>query len=424
MMQERGDEIPVRRRFCVLAMASQRDYSEHAVPVSPQKPPRVALLIETSGQYGRQILQGVSRYLLEHGPWSLFVEQRQLDMAPAAWLRGERWDGIISRPTDPALSRSFSAMGVPVVDLNDLHDSLPFPRIISDNAAIGFCGAMHLLERGFNQFAFCGFSGEAWAAERWEGFRSKIRRHGCDASLLASAWRGRHRPNWYKEQKRIIQWIKSLPKPVGIMTCNDVRGHDVLNACTLMGLAVPEEVAVIGVDNEATFCELCSPPLSSVIPNAEQIGYEAAALLESLMQGGKPKKMLRRIAPIAVKLRRSTDILAVDDRAVVSALRYIREQALRGCKVEDVARAAAISRSVLERRFRKYFKRSPQSEIRRVQIARVKQLLLETDHKLPKIATLCGFEHPEYLSVMFKRTEGVTPGQYRKNNPSAENREW
>jgi LacI family transcriptional regulator len=306
-------------------------------------------------------------------------------------------------------------MGVPVVDLNDLHDSLPFPRIISDNAAIGLYGDTHLLERGFRQFAFCGFSGEAWAAERREGFFREIRRHGYDAALLESPWRGRRSPSWDREQKKIIHWINSLPKPVGIMTCNDVRGHHVLNACFLLGLAVPEEVAVVGMDNEATFCELCSPPLSSVIPNPERIGYEAAALLESLMKGGKPRKMLRRIEPIGVKLRRSTDILAVEDRAVVAALRYIREQALRSCKVEDVARAAALSRSVLERRFRKYFKRSPQSEIRRVQIERVKQLLLETDHKLPKIAALCGFEHPEYLNVMFKRAMGVPPGRYRQD---------
>lgn len=378
------------------------------------KPKRVALLVETSVIYGRQILRGISRYLFEHHPWSIFMEQRELGARPPAWLRRERWDGIICRPTDRTLASMFRSMRVPVVDLNDQYDSLGFPRIVSDNRAIGRTGAAHLLERGLRQFGFCGFTREPWAAERLEGFCGEIQRQGFKVDVFESRWRGHHTPSWDEDQKAICRWLRSLARPVGIMACNDVRGQHVLNACTLLGLAVPEELAVIGVDNETTFCELCSPPLSSVIPNPERIGYEAAALLDRLMSGGKPGQALTRLEPVGVEPRQSTEVLAIGDPSMALALRYIREQALHGCTVEEVARFAALSRSVLERRFRKYLRRSPQAEIRNVQIARVKQLLLETDHKLTDIADLCGFKHPEYLNVMFKRVTGQNPGKYRE----------
>jgi LacI family transcriptional regulator len=205
-----------------------------------------------------------------------------------------------------------------------------------------------------------------------------------------------------------------MPRPAGVMACNDMRGQHVLDACQRVRLGVPEQVAVIGVDDDVLLCELCDPPLSSVVPNAERIGYEAAALLDRLMAGEKPPREEWRIEPLGVTTRQSSDVLAIDDPNVASAVRYIREHACRGATVPDVLQHVPLSRTILERRFRKYLGRSPQAEIRAVQLKRVQQLLAETDLRLERIAELAGFEHPEYMSVVFKRQTGQTPGEYRR----------
>lgn len=379
--------------------------------------PRVAVIVETSVVYGRNIHLGIARYVRSHRPWSMFLEQRELGASPPTWLKRHRWDGIISRPTDPRLARMFRAMGVPVVDLNDLHADLGLPRIHSDNVAIGRLAAQHLLERGFRHFAFYGFKGEPWSEARREGCMEALRAVGFDCVVYESFWRGPLAQEWDREQGRIAQRVARLPKPLGIVACNDLRGQHVLDACGRAGLAVPEEVAVIGVDDDDLLCEMCDPPLSTVVPGAERIGYEAAGLLDRLMSGIQAQFPVTEqlVEPLGVVTRQSTDVLAIPDADVAAAIRYIREHACDGIRVADILRQVPISRSLLERRFRKYIGRSPQAELRLVQIKRVKQLLGETDLTLRAIADLSGFEHVEYLSVVFKRIAGISPGRYRQN---------
>jgi LacI family transcriptional regulator len=193
-----------------------------------------------------------------------------------------------------------------------------------------------------------------------------------------------------------------------------VRGLHVLDACHRSSVLVPEEAAVVGVDNDEILCELCNPPLSSVAPNPERIGYQAAELLDVLMAEKSQSQRRITIDPVRVFARQSTEVMAVSDWAVASATRYMREQALHGCKVSDVLRKVKLSRSALEKRFRSCLNRSPKEEIRRIQIGRIRQLLVETDFTLEHIAELSGFDHPEYMSVLFKRETGQTPGQYRR----------
>jgi len=247
--------------------------------------PRVALIVETSVVYGREIMEGVTEYVRAHRPWSVFVEQRELGALPPHWLTRRRWEGIVSRPTSPVLARTFRRMGVPVVDLNDLHDDLGLPRLRSDNQAIGGLAAAHLLERGFRAFGFCGFADEAWAAERRDGFAAATAAAGFSPAVYESRWRGRRVPAWDTDVDRVADWLRRLPRPVGVLACNDLRGQHVLEACRRCDLAVPEQVAVVGVDNDELLCRLCDPPLSSVVPNARQIGYRAAELLAALMAG-------------------------------------------------------------------------------------------------------------------------------------------
>jgi LacI family transcriptional regulator len=216
------------------------------------------------------------------------------------------------------------------------------------------------------------------------------------------------------EARELARWLKELPKPVGIMACYDIRGQQVLDACRGAGLAVPDEVAVIGVDNDTLLCELASPPLSSVIPNAHRAGYEAAALLDKLMEGKRVPATARLIAPLGIAERQSTDVLAVDDRNVARAVQFIREHACEGINVSDVLRVVPLSRRVLEQRFQRLLGCTPREEILHVRLARVKQLLGETELPLYLVAERTGFEHVEYLSVVFKRETGRTPSAWRQ----------
>jgi LacI family transcriptional regulator len=382
-----------------------------------KQPPRVALIIETTSSYGSRIVSGIAKYLRSHHRWSVFLEQHELGTRPPSWMFSGRWDGILSRPTDPDLAAAFRKMQVPTVDLNDQHDHLKLPWVGSNHSAIGRLGAAHLLERGYRHFAFAGFTAEPWAAKRREGFREIITAQGYPLHLYESPWRGPDAPKWDKDLHEIEHWLKQLPQPLAIMACNDVRGLHVLDACARLGLAVPEQVAVLGVDNDPSLCELCMPPLSSVEPNPEAIGYAAAELLDHLMAGKGASPTTRIVVdPVRVVTRRSTDSLAIEDHVVATALRYIREQAVFGCSVDEVRKHIRVSRSVLERRFRQHLKCSPMAEIRAVQLGRVKQLLAETDFTLERIAELSGFKHPEYLSVAFKKFCGKTPGSYRKQH--------
>jgi LacI family transcriptional regulator len=365
-------------------------------------------------------MSGIARYQRLHSRWSVFVEQHELGVGPPDWLFTGKWDGILSRPTTPELARLFHKMNVPVVDMNDLHDQLGLPWVGSDHAGIGRLGATHLLVRGYRHFAYAGFTGELWAAKRRDGFKSAVEASGFPVSVYESTWRGPGVPQWDADSEKIVRWLSKLPQPLAIMTCNDARGLHVLDACARMDALVPEQIAVVGVDNEDFLCELCNPPLSSVEPDPERIGYTAAELLDSMMAGKKTAKPCSiQIDPIRVVARRSTDALAIEDRNVAAAMRYIRDQAAHGCTVEDVLKHVRVSRSFLERRFRHYLKRSPQSEIRAVQMSRVKQLLVETDFTLERIAERCGFKHPEYMSVLFKRLAGLTPGEYRIQHSTA-----
>lgn len=381
--------------------------------------PHVALIVETSIHYGRQILRGVTRYLRSHPGWSVFLEQRELWTAPPAWLREWRGDGVICRKTTPELAAMLAKAGVPLVDLNDRCPVVEgAPKIESDHHAIGALAADHLVERGFRDYAFCGFGDQRWSLARREGFVARLRERGHPCEVWESPWTGPRAQSWEREQAQIARWLSSLPLPVGLMACSDMRGQHVLDACQRLDRAVPEEVAVVGVDDDAVLCNLCHPPLSSVVPNPERVGYEAAALLERLMAGQAAPAEAMRVGPVGVQTRQSSDVLAIDDPAVASALRFIRERAFHGCSMKDVLRHASMSRSLLERKFRQYLGHSPQAEIRSVQLKRVRQLLAESDLALTEIAALAGYAHPEYMSVVFKRETGQTPGQFRAaSNP-------
>ncbi len=377
---------------------------------------RVALMIETSSSYGRQLLEGIVRFRQTHHDWSVFVEQRDLTSKPPEWLREWDGNGIISRFTTREFAETIKKIGISMVELTDRSEDFGFPVIRSNDNAIGSLASKHLISRGFSDFAFCGFEGEEWSTRREAQFQTDIEDQGHKCSIYRSKWNIDKGRSWEDEQDDLVRWLRELPKPVGIFACNDVRGQHVLDACARTNLKVPEEVAVIGVDNDSLICRLSDPPMSSIIPNPEEIGFQAATLLAKLMAGQPAERPQKLVPPIGVEARQSTDVIAISDPSIAAALSYIRENACSGATVQSVVEHCGVSRSTLERQLRRLYSRSPQQEIRHIQIKRVCQLLTDTDFPMDRIAALCGFDHPEYMHVVFRRAIGITPGQYRRNN--------
>lgn len=372
---------------------------------------QVALLIETSNAYARGLLQGVVHYIREHRPWSFHLMEQGRGDDPPSWLAGWKGDGLIARIETPRIARAVVKTGLPAVDLSAARLVPHLPWVETNDEEIARLAADHLLERGFRRFAFCGDPRFNWSTWREKHFAAHLALSGHACAVFRPQGPG---GDVAAEARELTRWLQDLPKPVGIMAGYDIRGEQILNACRAAGLAVPDEVAVIGVDDDALLCELASPPLSSVIPNAHRAGYEAAELLDRLMAGKKVAAAARLISPLGVAARQSTDVLAVDDRDVARAVQYIREHACEGINVSDVLRVVPLSRRVLEQRFQRLLGHSPHGEILQVRLNRVKQLLSQTDLPLYVIAERTGFEHIEYLSVVFKRETGSAPSAYRK----------
>jgi LacI family transcriptional regulator len=365
------------------------------------------------------VLLGVAKYVREHRRWSIFLQERSLGDVSPRWLKDWEGDGLIARVENRPTAEAIQRLGLPAVDLRYLLPDLEMPSVRTDDEAATRLTLEHLMERGFQHFAFCGFDGADYSDIRRDSFVKQVAQAGFRCDVFADPQTPRkastfgYEEHGLKYEHVVARWIKELPKPVGLMTCNDIRGQQVLNVCRTIGVAVPDEVAVIGVDNDEVLCELSDPPLSSIAPNTERIGYEAAALLDRMMAGEKPPARPIFVEPTGIITRLSTDVLSIEDRHIASAARYIREHACEGIDVSDVLRAVPLSRSALERRFAKVLGHSPKEEILRVRLNRVKQLLAETDFPLATIAEKVGLEHKEYLCVLFKNKTGLTPGEFR-----------
>lgn len=372
---------------------------------------QVALIVETSNAYARNLLRGIVRFGREHTPWSLFTVEQSRGQSAPEWVSNWRGDGILARIETPQVAEAVMASGLPAVDLSAGRFAPSLPWVETDDVAIARQAFEHLAERGFTSFAFCGDDRFRWSQDRGAEFARLVRSRGARLHTLPP--KAQHE-DVARQVEQLEQWVMGLPKPVGVFACYDIRGQQVLDACRNRGIAVPEQVAVIGVDDDDLLCQLAYPPLSSVRPNARLTGYQAAEMLEGMMSGTPPESVENRVPPLGVTARQSTDILAVDDDLVAQSLRHIREHACDPISVNDLLKVVPVSRRVLEQRFEKAVGHSPHAEIVASRVARVKQLLLESDLSLETIASRTGFEHPEYLTVLFKREVGEPPGRFRR----------
>ena len=377
--------------------------------------PSVALLIETSNAYARGLLEGIIDYVRRHAPWSIHLPEQERGSKPPSWLEGWEGDGMIARIETDEIADAVRRLRVPVVDVSAARHVEGIPWVETDDEAIAALAVEHLTQRGFRRLGYLGVSRFNWSIWRQQHFERAARTVGCELYNLNTSLGNASDGGWNEQRLALKKWVASLPRPIGIMTCYDIQAQQLLDVCRDLAIAVPEEIAVIGVDNDRLLCELADPPLTSVVPNSRRSGYEAARLLDRMMQGDKVEAKAHLIPPLGIETRQSTNVLAIDDAEVAKALRFIRFHACDPINVSDVIKHATVSRRVLEHRFQTLLGRSPHQEIVQVRMERVKQLLREPDLTLAEIARRTGFEHVEYLSTAFKRETGLSPSTYRQS---------
>ena len=376
---------------------------------------RVALLVETSLSYGRGVLRGVREYVDAHERWSVFLEQRELAAASPDWIARFEGDGILCRRLTDAVRRA----GVPTVVLDD-QDEPPAgaPAILNDSLAVGRLAAEHLIERGFRSLGYYGPPERYWSRRRCRGVReAAAAEHGPAAGGAVDAFfvsdESLAKDGWNTHQERLSKWIASRPRPFGLACGNDVFGVRALDACNRAGLSVPEQVAVVGADDDRELCELCDPPLSSVAFDSERVGREAAAALDRLMDGAEPPRGVRTVAPRGVVTRHSSDTLAVADPLVAAALATIRRRACEPLSVGDLVETLGVSRRTFEIRFREATGHAPKEEIQRVRAAAAARLLSTGGLSVTDVAVRTGFARPSQFAAFFRQRLGVSPSEYR-----------
>jgi LacI family transcriptional regulator len=382
--------------------------------------PTIALLIESSRASGRALLCGIAKCAHHYGPCSFYWEPGGLEKA---WpkLKALDVDGIILRDVDKL--DEVLDLGIPAVVIGHSKTEVPnLVNVVTDSMAIGQIGAEHLLKCGFKHFAYCGYgdtpaSNPQRASITWSDLRREsFEAHICKAGFKVHAYATLSPAvsAWHEERYKIRAWLKSLPKPTGLMACNDDCGRQVIEACKLANLAVPDAVGVLGADNDEVVCGLSEPPMSSVVINFERAGYEAAQVMFRLLRG-KRQKPLKIIVPAThVVARRSTDILAVSDPHVTRALRFIRDHSSENMRVLDISRSAALSRRALEIKFRQELGCSIHEYIRRVRTDQIVKLLIETELPVGRIAESLGFSDVQHFARYFRAVKQMSPLAYRR----------
>lgn len=385
--------------------------------------PRVLLLIETSTGYGRDLLEGIGRWINEHRRWSIYFEERGLQTPLPRWVKGWHGDGVISRTATPAMARCLRGLRLPVVELLGMRRVEP-AKVHADNAAAGRLAAEHLLNCGLREFAFFGFTDSWWIVMFREGFCRKLEERGHACHIYPRSPRSQHLADCWDDTHNslVIKWLEKLPRPVGIFAANSFHARNILNACRDAGIMVPDEIAVMGASDDQALCVVSDPPLSTIDLDPTRIGYEAAASLERMMTKASRSEEVLWIPPRDVVARQSTNILAVDDADLAQTIRFIREHACRGIDVSDVVSAVPLSRRVLERRFRRYLNRTPKQEILRVRMEKAKLLIAQSDLSIEAVAKRSGFTGFRHFAEVFRREVGMTPLAYRRlwrNRPVA-----
>lgn len=401
--------------FCDIRFTGFRSFVlvNKAIPRMQKAIVRVGLVMTHSLGFFRDILRGVKAFAVERPDWvftPIEPDSRAIEVAQSL-----RCDGYLAHVFTRPLAKALIRLRKPVINVAGVLPDVPIPRIAVDHGEVGRQAARHLLERGLRQFGFVGYLKHDFSVKREEGFREILEAAGTTLPAFhertsrvqdpTGAWR------W---NQPLMDWLKSLPKPVGVLASNDVQASQVSEFCRQLKLLVPDQVAIVGVDDDDVLCDLSRPSLSSVALPGERIGYEASRLLDQWLGGSPPQQRLIVLPPAGVVVRQSSDLLAVPDPDVREAVQFIQRRAHQEIHVEDVLRHVPVARRTLERRFRKSLQRSISEEIRRVHLNRSRQLLVDTELPIAAVARMSGFHDGRQLSIQFRQATGKTPSEFRR----------
>ncbi|HEV7301507.1 MAG TPA: DNA-binding transcriptional regulator [Tepidisphaeraceae bacterium] len=377
--------------------------------------PRIAVLMETSRSFGRGVIRGLVKYTRLHDPWLFYIKHGDISpsLPPEDVWTGH---GVIGRVSSRHMADEIARRKLHLVCMGG--PATVQPRLVG-TGSLSVCRTAfdHLRERGFTRFACAGGHGQ-WNTDRIADFGELAAQANAPCATFQQVRRTSDDQR-ADELQRLAQWLRELEKPVGLLATEDTFGRFLLDACHHAGIHVPEEIAVVGVDNDELVCEMANPPLSSVALNAERIGFEAAKLMDQMIHGKRPRKWIE-VEPLGVVTRQSTDVLAIADPDVAKAVRFIRERACDGITADDVMRQAVCSERTLQLKFQRTLQRTPYQEVRRVRLERAKHLLLLSDLKLHRIAESCGLSNAQHLYAMFREDVGMTPNEFRRRNRTAE----
>ncbi len=375
----------------------------------------VALVIETSNEYARGLLRGILRYQHEHEKWTIDLPEQHRRADPPRWLRTYSGHGIIARIETKSIARAVQATQLPAIDVSSARELSTIPWVETDDRKIAQLAIQHFFEKGFRHLAFCGDGSFNWSSWRRDAFVAEAKQAGIDA-LVFDVDDDSSGTTWPHARRRLLRWLAELPHPCGLMAAYDSLARRLIDLCVQASRPVPESIAILGVDDDPLLCQLATPPLSSIIPDSEGAGYAAAEQLDAIMSGKKMKRLDTLLPPLGIATRQSTDTFAVEDKDVSTSAHYILTHACDGIQVDDVVKQTQLTRRALEKRFKDALGKTPHALIIETRLSKAERCLRETSLTLEQIATRCGFEYSEYLSVLFKKHRNMTPGVYRQQH--------
>jgi LacI family transcriptional regulator len=380
-------------------------------------PLRIGLVLDYTQGYPRGVLFGIRRFAETRPNWILVLHEASEFTSQT--LRAMQPDGVIALVVDQKLSDILRSQQRPVVNVSFVLRDSPFPRVGVDNRQVGRLAVQHLADRGLRHFGFAGHAEYFYSAEREAGFRELLNKlpGGYDSCACYHELPGRS----YRQRGLLLalsaglqRWLRGLPKPAGVFAYHDLWGVQLIEACRLAGQRVPDDVAVIGVDNDDLLCRLSRPALSSVIIPGERVGWEAAGILDRLLGGEEPSQEAILIPPMGVVTRRSSEVIPSSDPELVAAVRFIADHARSTLQVSDVLREVSASRRTLEQKFRSVLRHGIAEEMRRVHVELAKDLLVTTSLSIADVAEQSGFTSAQALSRIFRKEMGCSPGAFRE----------
>jgi LacI family transcriptional regulator len=369
------------------------------------------------GAHQEVFIEGILQYAKTHEcNWSYIIAP-EWNAVSILHLAGWPGDGVIAALNTAKEAKCAATFHLPMVNISGVLVESPVPRSQVDNRAIGVLAAEHLLERGFRLFAYYGMKDVEYSNRRIQGFQQKLAESGynCDALIVPSTF-GMQGNFWLRQQRDLTEWIAKLALPCGLFAASDARARQAINACEELGIRVPEQIAVLGVDDQQIICEHCHPTISSVARNNIREGYQAAMLLDQLMRQKKISHTNEYIAPLGIVSRESTATLAVSDDRLRTAIEYFQENIEEPVSVAEMCTHAGVSRRWLEYAFRSMLGETPFNYMRKQRLEHARRLLAEEPStKINRIARRSGYTSANQLAKAFRREFGESPRDFRKS---------